>query len=49
MPTAYLVFHAPVNPITAQHFIATCANLVNQGNNELYLCYLHQEEKLHQE
>lgn len=38
MPTAYLVFHAPVNPITAQHFMATCANLVNQGNNELYLC-----------
>ena len=38
MATAYLVFHASVNPVTAQHFMATCANLLNQGNNELYLC-----------
>ena len=37
MPTAYLVFHAQVNPITAQHFMAACANLI-QNNDELYLC-----------
>jgi ATP-dependent protease ClpP protease subunit len=37
MPTAYLVFHAQVNPVTAQHFMAACANLI-QSNDELYLC-----------
>jgi ATP-dependent protease ClpP protease subunit len=37
MPTAYLVFHAQVNPVTAQHFMAACANLI-QSNDELYIC-----------
>jgi ATP-dependent Clp protease, protease subunit len=37
MPTAYLVFHAQVNPVTAQHFMAACAALI-KSNDELYLC-----------
>ncbi len=37
MPTAYLVFHTQVNPVTAQHFMSACAHLAN-GNDELYLC-----------
>jgi len=28
MPTAYLVFHAHVNPVTAQHFMAARATLL---------------------
>src|ERR1700730_594321 len=37
MPPAYLVFHAQVNPVTAQHFMAACANLIRE-HEELYLC-----------
>lgn len=37
MPTAYVNFHAPINPLTAQHLMATCGQLLTQGNTELYL------------
>jgi ATP-dependent protease ClpP protease subunit len=37
MLTAYLVFHAQINPVTAQHLMAACASLI-QRNDELYLC-----------
>ena len=37
MTTAYINFHAPVNPMTAQRFMAACCQVVEQGHNELYL------------
>jgi ATP-dependent protease ClpP protease subunit len=37
MTTTYLNFHAPINSLTAQHLMGTCANLVNGGGNEIYL------------
>jgi ATP-dependent protease ClpP protease subunit len=38
MTTAYKNFHAPINPLTAQHFMSACGNLITQGHDELYLC-----------
>jgi len=37
MTTAYINFHAPVNPLTAQHFMATCSQVITQGHDNLYL------------
>ena len=38
MTTAYRNFHAPINPLTAQRFMAACGNVITQGHDELYLC-----------
>jgi ATP-dependent protease ClpP protease subunit len=37
MSRAYINFHAPVNGASAQHFMATCSQLVQQKRTELYL------------
>jgi ATP-dependent protease ClpP protease subunit len=38
MTIAYLNFHAPINPLTVQHFMSTCGQLVQQQHDALYLC-----------
>jgi ATP-dependent protease ClpP protease subunit len=38
MTAAYINFHAPINPLTVQHFMSACGNLITQGHDELYLC-----------
>ena len=38
MSVAYLNFHAPINPLTVQHFMSTCGTLVSEGHSGVYLC-----------
>jgi ATP-dependent protease ClpP protease subunit len=37
MPRVYVTFNAPIDTNTVQQLIATCAQLVNNGNDEIYL------------
>lgn len=37
MPTAYINFHAVVLPLTAQHLMSACAQVLHQGHDEIYL------------
>lgn len=37
MPRAYVVFHAAIDGNTSQQLIATCAQLVNNGHDEIYI------------
>lgn len=37
MTTAYVNFHAPIVPLTTQHLMAACGQLLSQGTSELYL------------
>jgi len=48
MPTAYLVFHAQVNPVTAQHFMARVPTLFRAMTNYIY-AFQRQEVRLHLE
>ena len=36
MSTAFVDFHAPIDPLTAQHLMATCGQLLAQGTTDIY-------------